>query len=395
MKSLLSPALQGRHLLTSSSNRAPHVLAFGFALVLSACGDDGSTTDSTAQAAATAPSVRALATNELVGANCAAGGVERAVAISVKASVYASTAEIASTQYVCKSALGATGESSQLRMDAEAAGANCAAGGTKVSAGLDANDDGVLDQSEISGSPTYVCGGAADAFNLMVIAEDAAAASCTHGGTKVTTGLDSNANNVLDSGEVTATSYNCNGTPGVGISWIDVFGTSEQASPGFGYYTHNAAEVTITLPTTPTVGDLIAVNGKGAGGWKIAQNASQSILTETLPGGYLDKWTAHESNRFWSSIASSDDGSKLIAVGYGNQIFTSTDSGMNWTARESSRNWSSTASSDDGTKLVAVANGQQIYTSTDSGVTWTPRESNRSWEAVASSADGSKFVYEF
>jgi hypothetical protein len=39
-----------------------------------------------------------------------------------------------------------------------------------------------------------------------------------------------------------------------------------------------------------------------------------------------------------------------------------------------------------------VANGDQIYTSSDSGVTWIPRDSNRSWTAVASSLDGTKLV---
>ena len=37
--------------------------------------------------------------------------------------------------------------------------------------------------------------------------------------------------------------------------------------------------------------------------------------------------------------------------------------GVSWTARESSRNWTSVASSADGSKLVAVANNGQIYTS--------------------------------
>ena len=66
--------------------------------------------------------------------------------------------------------------------------------------------------------------------------------------------------------------------------------------------------------------------------------------------------------------------------------------GRTWTPRESSRIWFSVASSADGTKLVAVVNGGQIYTSTDSGVSWTPRESNRDWISVASSADGGKLV---
>jgi hypothetical protein len=50
------------------------------------------------------------------------------------------------------------------------------------------------------------------------------------------------------------------------------------------------------------------------------------------------------------------------------------------------------ASSADGSTLVAAVNGGQIYVSTDSGVTWAPRESARPWVALTSSADGSRLA---
>ena len=56
------------------------------------------------------------------------------------------------------------------------------------------------------------------------------------------------------------------------------------------------------------------------------------------------------------------------------------------------RNWNGVASSADGTTLVACVWGGQIYTSTDSGATWTARDSSRNWSAVTSSADGSRMV---
>ena len=118
-------------------------------------------------------------------------------------------------------------------------------------------------------------------------------------------------------------------------------------------------------------------------------------------------WTARESGRQWSSVASSADGSKLVAAGSGvvqaGLLYTSTDSGVTWTARmtDSLRYWNSVASSADGTKLVAAdygllfeTNGGLLYTSTDSGVTWTARmtDINRAWSSVASSADGSMLL---
>ena len=73
-------------------------------------------------------------------------------------------------------------------------------------------------------------------------------------------------------------------------------------------------------------------------------------------------WTPRESARNWYSVASSSDGTKLVAVVYGGQIYTSADSGVSWTPRESARNWCSVASSSDGTKLAAAVTYDQIYT---------------------------------
>jgi hypothetical protein len=100
----------------------------------------------------------------------------------------------------------------------------------------------------------------------------------------------------------------------------------------------------------------------------------------------------------FSAVASSSDGTKLVAVAdnssgtnIGN-IWTSVDSGATWTERATSRRWKCVASSSDGVKLVAGVWDGNIYTSTDSGETWTARDSNRKWISVASSADGSKLI---
>ena len=185
------------------------------------------------------------------------------------------------------------------------------------------------------------------------------------------------------------------GGAGAGLPWQEVTTASIQAEANRGYVANSATTVTITLPTSATlsVGDIIAVSGAGTGGWKIAQNAGQKIRVRGY--GVLDysrPWTARESNRQWYSIASSADGTKLVACVEAGQIYTSWDSGVTWTARESNRGWSSVASSADGTKLVACDNLGQIYTSSDSGVSWTARQSNRDWRGVASSADGTNLV---
>ncbi len=175
--------------------------------------------------------------------------------------------------------------------------------------------------------------------------------------------------------------------PGSGFVWQEVTGTTQQALSNRGYIANDTGQVTITLPDKPNVGDVVRVSGAGTGGWKIAQNAGQFIH-----GSNLGFWTPRENPRDWKSVASSADGTKLVAVVLNGQIYTSDDSGISWLARESNRGWYSVASSADGTKLVAVVLSGQIYTSDDSGASWTPRETNRNWSSVASSADGTKLV---
>ncbi len=118
-------------------------------------------------------------------------------------------------------------------------------------------------------------------------------------------------------------------------------------------------------------------------------------------------WIARDSSRSWVSVASSSNGTKLVAASiafsgfvnglmmYSGPMYTSTDSGFTWTpsAGAGSHHWQSVASSSDGTKLVAVVRYEQIFTSADSGVNWTPRAtSSLEWKSVASSSDGTKLV---
>lgn len=60
---------------------------------------------------------------------------------------------------------GTDGLNALIKTTTESAGTNCAAGGTKIETGLDANRNGMLDGGEINASQTkYVCNGATPAF---------------------------------------------------------------------------------------------------------------------------------------------------------------------------------------------------------------------------------------
>lgn len=113
-------------------------------------------------------------------------------------------------------------------------------------------------------------------------------------------------------GLVTAAS---NGTGG--ITWTEVTGTSQTAAINNGYVTNNAGLVTVTLPTTAAVGSIVRVAGSGAGGWRIAQNASGQInfgnqATTSGTGGRLDSVNRYDAvelicitaNNIWSVISS-------------------------------------------------------------------------------------------
>jgi hypothetical protein len=90
------------------------------------------------------------------------------------------------------------------------------------------------------------------------------------------------------------------GSSGGGITWNEVTGTTQTAAADNGYICNNAALVTVTLPSTCALGKTIRVAGKGAGGWKIAQNAGQQIHfgdqnTTSGTAGYLAAQTQYDS----------------------------------------------------------------------------------------------------
>ncbi len=64
---------------------------------------------------------------------------------------------------------------------------------------------------------------------------------------------------------------------GVGsMVWNDVSGTSQAAVVNNGYVISNAAQTTVTIPTTAAEGSVFGVAGKGAGGWILQMNTGQT-----------------------------------------------------------------------------------------------------------------------
>jgi hypothetical protein len=65
--------------------------------------------------------------------------------------------------------------------------------------------------------------------------------------------------------------------PTITMGYSEVTGTTQACSNGMRYGANNVGLVTLTLPATAPVGMRIEVYGVGAGGWKLAQNALQTI----------------------------------------------------------------------------------------------------------------------
>jgi hypothetical protein len=86
------------------------------------------------------------------------------------------------------------------------------------------------------------------------------------------------------------------------LPWTEITATTGTLSANNSYGANNASLVSLTLPNSASAGNVIEVVGKGAGGWRIVQNASQTIYfgnaqTTTGTSGYI------ESTHFGDTLA--------------------------------------------------------------------------------------------
>ena len=232
-------------------------------------------------------------------------------------------------------------------MTAEPAGENCTYGGEKLTVGTDTS---------------YVCNGAPG--TSVTVTTEPPGANCAHGGVEIQIGTD-------------PPDYVCNGSS---LTWTTIT-ASAQAQGDFGYVSNAVAPITLTLPVSASlsVGDELELLLHGAGDVSVTPNAGQWFQ---CGGGLVPVETVwHRTSAprrkppsSWQSVASSSDGTQLVAVGLGT-IYTSPNSGATWSVTSApNADWYSVASSSDGSHLVAVTGGG-IYTSADSGGTWIARTS--------------------
>jgi hypothetical protein len=145
-------------------------------------------------------------------------------------------------------------------------------------------------------------------------------------------------------------------------------------------------------------GTKLIAGGVGVGRiYFVSTNSGTTWITNAEPR--LGPEYEYAQYAGWSFITLSADGTTFAAK-EGNIIWVSTNSGISWISNNvpGVSSFQSIILSADGTKLVAVVGLNNnspggIYTSTNSGVTVTPTTApTNNWTSVASSADGTKLV---
>jgi hypothetical protein len=173
-----------------------------------------------------------------------------------------------------------------------------------------------------------------------------------------------------------------------GAKWVAValFGPGAPGNGGIFVSTNSG----IGWTRTSTIGAL--------GGVACSADGTKMFATGIAVYGSTDSGTTwnpvNSANEYWESIATSADGSKVVATTYLNSIYLSTNSGTTWTQYGSlGRNWFPVISAADGVELATVNTGVGICTSTNSGISWTTNNLPvGGWIGLASSADGNHLV---
>lgn len=121
-----------------------------------------------------------------------------------------------------------------------------------------------------------------------------------------------------------------------------------------------------------------------------AVKSSQLVVSED--GG--NTWQTRSFQFDWyTPLAMSSDGTKLIVKGTNRLLYKSQDGGITWQSLPTAgvRYWSNIALSPNGTTIIATADDSSIYISTDGGATWQSRPQTKEgggWNSLSASDTG-------
>ena len=139
--------------------------------------------------------------------------------------------------------------------------------------------------------------------------------------------------------------------------------------------------------------NFTSVASSSSGQYVLVSEESNNKLY--LSSDYGQTWVnlsaANSFNTNWVSVDISDDGQKLVATGYGNYVYTSSNGGTTWTMRTAvSGTQVRVASSSDGNVIVATNWGSNLRLTTDGGANWDSEPVNRYWFTPAINPSGTK-----
>jgi hypothetical protein len=148
--------------------------------------------------------------SEAPGESCPVGGYKVVTGLDANGNNRLDANEIQATKYICN---GKAGSNTIAALVPEAIGGSCASGGYRLNTGIDENDNGILDDSEV-GNSQLICNGATGSNSLVSMISEPKGSNCPNGGYKLVSGIDQNSNNTLEQSEILITKYVCNGGNG-------------------------------------------------------------------------------------------------------------------------------------------------------------------------------------
>ena len=217
--------------------------------------------------------------------------------------------------------VGSTLGDTLMRTTPEPPGENCPDGGTLLTLGQDTDFDGELDPGEITQSE-YLCSGYDRGVPLARATEEPPGENCAEGGTRLDLGTDVDEDGTLDEGEVTETLYVCDGEDGAsggGFGVPRAVAAGDQAicalrSDGRPVCWHEIAEH--APPPVEALATLEVLNANDVCGlradgslscWSTRQGGAWEWAW-TLPPGAFTAWSGHCGLRADGSVACIDGG---------------------------------------------------------------------------------------
>lgn len=256
----------------------------GLGLAMMACGDDDSPPVDPGKPG---PAAKVLVRTDAAGDQCAHGGSVVSSGADTNGNGNLEDGEIQVRTPVCNPAPGEP-DAALTRLVPEPAGPHCADGGTAIESGVDLDRDGVLDDGEVTHTD-YVCG------EVLLTRLTPAGARCTAGGVAIEIGRDRDHDGTLADAEVEHTELACGD-----VLTRDVNATSAadvEALAGIAVIRGNLTVVatfpTVALPKLQVVTGTFDVHGSQVSELSAPElvrvDGNVAILTVKMPALTLPK----------------------------------------------------------------------------------------------------------